>query len=62
MKANETTSGIGMIEGSAYRNKFFSVEYTLPEGYSFYNADQLTAMNSAIIKLPASTTPISSPQ
>ena len=32
MKANETTSGIGMIEGSTYRNKFFSVEYTLPEG------------------------------
>lgn len=32
MKANETTSGIGMIEGSAYRNKFFSVEYTLPRG------------------------------
>ena len=51
MNANETTSGIGMIEGSVYRNKFFSVEYTLPEGFSFYNTDQLTAMNSAIIKL-----------
>ena len=51
MKTNETTSGIGMIEGSAYKNRFFSVEYTLPEGFSFYNADQLNEMNSAIIQL-----------
>ena len=51
MKANETTSGIGMIEGSEYKNRFFGVEYTLPEGFSFYNADQLTAMNSDIIRL-----------
>lgn len=46
----ETTFGIGTIEGNVYRNKFFSVEYVLPEGFSFFKADQLAEMNSAIIR------------
>ena len=38
----------GTIEGNAYANKFFGVEYTLPEGFGFYSADQLAEMNAAI--------------
>ena len=38
----------GTIEGKAYANKFFGVEYALPEGFGFYSADQLAEMNAAI--------------
>jgi hypothetical protein len=46
----ETSFEIGAIEGNAYTNKFFSVEYTLPEGFSFCNADQLAELNAVIVE------------
>lgn len=46
--AEKTTNGTGTIEGNAYANTFFGVEYALPEGFSFYNADQLAEMNASI--------------
>lgn len=52
MKTNaaEPAFEIGTVEGNAYTNKFFGVEYALPEGFSFYNDDQLAEMNAAIVK------------
>ena len=46
--ATETTFRIGAVEGDAYANKFFGVEFALPEDFSFYSADQLAEMNAAI--------------
>ena len=50
MKAidTEATLETGAIEGSTYTNKFFGVEYALPEGFSFYSADQLAEMSATI--------------
>ncbi len=48
--ATETTFETGAIEGNAYANKFFGVEYALPEGFSFYSADQLAEMSATIGK------------
>ena len=45
--ATETTFGIGAIEGNVYANKFFGIEFALPEGFSFYSANQLADMNAA---------------
>ena len=45
---DETKSVTGTIEGNAYTNKFFSVEFALPEGFSYYDAEQLADMNAAI--------------
>ena len=52
MKTNaaEPAFEIGTVEGNAYTNKFFGVEYALPEGFSFYSAGQLAEMNAAIAR------------
>jgi hypothetical protein len=47
---NEHMINVGSIEGDAYTNKFFGVKYALPEGFRFYNVDQLEAANRAIIQ------------
>lgn len=37
---------VGTIDGNIYSNAFMGFQYTLPDGWSFYDADQMAQLNS----------------